>query len=124
MATRRRISAVFLLFPEVCISAMTDPAESNRREFLTGRAAHKALRQRADEVTDAILGEEEPAPPQGQETIRLETRAMACQWAVVMNPGPPRQVMVASDALDCIHVVEDQLTVYRDNSAIARANQL
>lgn len=101
-----------------------DSADSNRREFLTGRAAQRALRQRADEIVDAVLGDvDERIPPQGRDTVRLETRAMACQWAVVMNPGPPRQVMVASDALDVVHGVEDQLTVYRDTSDIARVNQ-
>jgi thiamine biosynthesis lipoprotein len=48
---------------------------------------------------------------------------MACSWAVVMNPGPARQVMVASDALDLVHQVEDQLTVYRDTSQIAQVNR-
>jgi len=104
---------------------MPESSGSNRREFLTGKAAQRALRQRADEVTDAILQDPEQRPvPTGEETIRLETRAMACQWAVVMNPGPPRQVMVASDALDLIHLVENQLTVYRDDSDIARVNRL
>ncbi|WP_437227273.1 FAD:protein FMN transferase [Planctomicrobium sp. SH661] len=104
---------------------MSESADSNRREFLTGRAAQRALRHRADEITDAILdGEEARVPPKGSDTVRLETRAMACQWAVVMNPGLPRQVMVASDALDFVHDVEDQLTVYRDNSEIARINRL
>ena len=53
---------------------------------------------------------------------RLETRAMACPWSVVLNPGPPRQVMIASDALDLVHEVESQLSVYRDDSRLSRLN--
>lgn len=103
---------------------MPPAPDSNRRDFLVGRAAQRVLQHRADEVRDTILGEESSRTiPVGQETIRLETRAMACQWAVVMNPGEPRQIMVASDALDLIHHVENQLTVYRDNSEIALINQ-
>jgi thiamine biosynthesis lipoprotein len=48
---------------------------------------------------------------------------MACEFAVVMNPGPPRQVMVASDALDMIHALEAQMTVYRPDSELSHVNQ-
>jgi Membrane-associated lipoprotein involved in thiamine biosynthesis len=103
---------------------MAERHDSSRRDFLTGRAIGKAVRGRADEVADAILdGSSEQSIPRGDETIRLETRAMACQWSVIMNPGPPRQVMVASDALDLVHAAEDLLTVYRDDSQTARVNQ-
>jgi thiamine biosynthesis lipoprotein len=103
---------------------MTDQSDSTRRDFLTGRAAHRALRSHGEKLADAIADAAgRRAPPQADDTVRLETRAMACSWAVVMNPGPPRQVMVASDALDRVHVVEDQLTVYRDHSDIARVNR-
>jgi len=116
--------SAIVLIPDRDNFSMSSTPDSNRRDFLTGRAAQRAVRHRADEIADAILGHEERSvPPAGQETIRLETRAMACQWAVVMNPGVPRQVMVASDALDFVHLVEDQLTVYRDDSDIARVNQ-
>ncbi len=73
----------------------------------------------ADAIVDA--GEHRPEPV-GHDTIRLETRAMACAWSVIMNPGPPRQVMTASDALDIVHQVEDQMTVYRDDSELQRIN--
>lgn len=101
---------------------MTESGNSNRRDFLTGRAAQRALRQRGDELADALL-EAPIIPPQAGETIRLETRAMACSWNVVLNPGPPRQVMVASDALDLVHLVEDLLTVYRETSRTAEINR-
>ena len=48
---------------------------------------------------------------------------MACEFAAVMNPGPPRQVMLASDALDMIHVLEAQMTVYRPQSELSQLNR-
>src|SRR5690606_14926549 len=41
----------------------------------------------------------------------------------VMNPGPPRQVMTASDALGLVHQLEQQLTVYRDDSELMQINR-
>ncbi|MEZ6144052.1 MAG: FAD:protein FMN transferase [Planctomycetaceae bacterium] len=101
---------------------MTSPS-SNRREFLTGRAVRQQVEAAGDVLADAIVdaGEHRPEPV-GHDTIRLETHAMGCPWSVVMNPGPPRQVMTASDALDIVHQLEDQMTVYRDDSELQRIN--
>ena len=54
--------------------------------------------------------------------VRLETRAMATDFAVLMNPGPADQVMSASDALDLLHPLEDQMTAYRAESELSRLN--
>jgi len=102
---------------------MTESPDSSRREFLTGQSVRKELLHQGDQLADALLGEAPPAPPVASETVRLETRAMACRWAVVLNPGPPRNMMVATDALDCVHIVEQILTVYRDNSDVALVNR-
>ncbi len=100
-----------------------DRPHSNRRDFLTGRAAHREILQRGSEAADQLQAAVSALPPSARETVRLETRAMACQWAVVMNPGPPRQVMTASDALDLVHAAEEMLTVYRPDSEVSRLNQ-
>lgn len=97
---------------------MTSPRPS-RRDFLTGRAVVKELRQRGEDLADALA----EAIPRAGDTVRLEARAMGCQWAVVLNPGPPRQVMCGSDALDLVARCEDLLTIYRDDSFIARVNR-
>ena len=49
---------------------------------------------------------------------------MACPWSVVLNPGPPEQVMAASDALDLVHPIEQQLSIYRDDSPISQIKTL
>lgn len=87
--------------------------QDTRRDFLAGRA----LLRLADRAPD------HPIPssiPVAGATIRLETRAMACPWAVVLNPGPPCQVMVASDALYLVHPIEQLLSIYLDSSPIAQ----
>lgn len=102
---------------------MSDRPEPSRRDFLTGRAVREEALRAQERLADAVLGEGNDAQiPAGGDTIRLETHAMACPWSVVLNPGAPRQVLIASDALNLVHEVESQLTVYRDDSALSRIN--
>ena len=92
------------------------PGPDTRRDFLAGRA----LLRLADRGAPV---EERQAPVSGP-TVRLETRAMACPWSVVMNPGPPDQIMAASDALDLLHPIEALLSIYRDDSPISQLKTL
>lgn len=91
-------------------------SENTRRDFLAGRALLR-LADRADPA-------EERTAPSGGPTVRLETRAMACSWSVVMNPGPPQWVMAASDGLALAHEIEAQLSIFRDETPIARIRTL
>ena len=88
-----------------------------RRDFLAGRALLR-LADRSDSTETA-----RPIPTAGL-SVRLETRAMACPWSVVLNPGPPEQVMAASDALDLVHPIESLLSIYRDDSPISQLRML
>jgi thiamine biosynthesis lipoprotein len=99
---------------------MTDP-ESSRRDFLSGQAVRKQVERAGEELADAVAGGRRGF--EAGETIRLETRAMACPWCVVLNPVLPRQVMAASHALDLVHLLEEQLTVYRESSEVSRINR-
>lgn len=99
---------------------MTNPPPS-RRDFLTGQAIRKQIEQTGERLADELTAAD--APPSAGDTIRLATRAMACEFAVIMNPGPAEQVNPASAALDLIHELEAQLTVYRDDSEMSRINQ-
>src|ERR1700722_14074319 len=100
------------------------PAAATRRDFLSGRALRGKIEESGAALADAILENQTGREiPEAGPTVRLQTRAMACEFAVVMNPGPPRQVMVASDALDMIHVLEAQLTVYRPQSEMSALNR-
>jgi len=100
------------------------PTPGNRRDFLTGRAIQSAVARSGDELADALLNAEGRPEPRAFDTIRLETRAMACSWSVILEPGAPERVMIASDALNLVHELEAQLSVYRDDSAVSRLNRL
>lgn len=101
---------------------MGEPRESSRREFLSGEAARREILRAGEAIGDAIRDQLERIPA-ASDTVRLETRAMACPWCVILNPGPPRQVMAASDALSLLHDIEARLTIYRDDSLTAHLNR-
>jgi thiamine biosynthesis lipoprotein len=100
------------------------PTAPSRRDFLSGRGLRGQIEQTGEALADALL-ENEPQQeiPGAGPTVRLQTRAMACEFGVVMNPGAPRQVMLASDALDMIHALEAQMTVYRSESELSEINR-
>ena len=105
---------------------MSDLA-SNRRDFLTGRSVGSEIREIAGATGDALLdGLQAPrvAPPSGP-TVRLGTKAMACDFHVILNDGPDRAVETwhASDALSLLHELEAQMTVYREQSELLAINR-
>ncbi|MBL8849111.1 MAG: FAD:protein FMN transferase [Planctomycetaceae bacterium] len=97
---------------------------SNRRDFLTGRAVQRSVARAGDELADVLLNSAGEQEPRAYDTVRLETRAMACPWSVILEPGPPDQLMRAADALPVVHELEARLSVYRDDSDISRINRL
>lgn len=56
-------------------------------------------------------------------TVRLTTRAMACDFSVIMNPGPTEQIEAAGKALDAIHATEAWMSIYRENSQFSELNR-
>ena len=54
--------------------------------------------------------------------VRVSRRAMATTFEVALPFGTPDALAAAEDALDAIDAAEDQLTVYRDSSEVARLN--
>ena len=103
----------------------------SRRDFLAGRAVLSEVEHVAGQTGDAFVNglrtdqrdmQQQPLFRSG-ETIRLETRAMACHFSVVLNPGEQGRVWVASDALDLVHELEQQLTAYRSDSELSQLNR-
>lgn len=76
-------------------------------------------------MLDGATAGEDAAPGSGP-TVRIGTRAMACDFHVVLNPGPDSSVETwhASDALNLVHQLEDQMTVYRESSELLEINRL
>jgi len=107
---------------------MTDDrvGKSSRREFLQGRAA---LRPLADAWQQAALS---PSPLQNAGSAQAETylvhvsrRAMACQFEVLFNAGQYEDVSTLGvQALQRVAELEEQLSFFRPESQVNRANRL
>jgi FAD:protein FMN transferase len=107
---------------------MTDSAEdkpgANRRDFLTGKAIRHEIERRGDALADELTSGSRRIPPPSRDTVRLATQAMNCEFAVVLNPSRERRALItASDALEMVHPVESQLTVYRETSDLLELNR-
>lgn len=100
------------------------PTPPSRRDFLTGRALRSEVERHgealADELVGADIGRSEPT---GGTTLRLATRAMACDFSVLLNPDAGEHLEAASNALDLIHQLEDQLSVYREWTELSQLNR-
>jgi thiamine biosynthesis lipoprotein len=109
---------------------MDRPPSSSRREFLSGRAAARSLRDLAEKVTvgQETLGDPAgTASPAARATYLLECRrdAMATVFEVLLNAGQyPNAMEAAVESLDLIERLEDQLTVYREHSEVSQINRL
>lgn len=97
---------------------------SSRRDFLTGRALQQVVAATGEATAEAFVNALGEPEPRAYDTLRLETRAMATTWSVILEPGAPERVMLASDALSLVHELESQLSVYREDSAVSRINRL
>lgn len=102
---------------------------ANRRDFLAGRALRDEIVAVGQAAGDAILGEPDELrrEPTSGATVRLATSAMATNFAVILNAvhrDDPRQPLRwASEALDVVHQLEDQMSVYRPQTELSQLNR-
>ncbi len=102
----------------------------NRRDFLTGVAARDQLLDATTAAGNVLLDglKDLPREPTSGVTIRLATAAMATDFAVILNealPDDPRQPLRwASEALDVVHLLEDQMSVYRPHTELSQLNRV
>ncbi|MEM9658674.1 MAG: FAD:protein FMN transferase [Planctomycetota bacterium] len=113
---------------------MPNEKPTSRRDFLKGRAAARALidkaRAAADAASSAVAGSLDAGPPltnptQRNEAIRLTAtrRAMACEFTVEYHAADGiAATNAALGALRLVEQLEDQLTVYRDQSELLDIN--
>jgi thiamine biosynthesis lipoprotein len=112
------------------------PSRSNRREFLQGKAAARAISDAAQNLPlpEPTAGSAGGANSAGQPAViglapqsyllRIGRRAMACEFEVLLGAGPDSDgTEFAVAALDLVDRLESQLTVYRDTSEISRLNR-
>lgn len=97
---------------------MSPARKTSRREFLVGESVRSVLE-------DALHGAEgPPVPIRPSHSMEFSRRAMACDFAIFLNPPEMQQgAEPALDALDLIDDLEAQLTVYRDTSEVSRLNR-
>ncbi|MBI3860398.1 MAG: FAD:protein FMN transferase [Planctomycetia bacterium] len=86
---------------------------TTRREFLSGKPIFEA--GQGAEVA------EQPLVALG-DTVRLGTPAMASDFEVVLNPGPASRLEAASNALELVAQLEDQMSVYRAHTELSQLN--
>ena len=95
----------------------------NRRDFLSGRALQRQLAETGETLADELdIADRLDNPPECGPTVRLGKTAMACDFDVILNPGPTARLDTAALALDLIDRLEDQLSVYRPESELSRLN--
>ena len=102
-------------------SQMSRVRKTDRRDFLTGRSAVRAI----EDSLYAGVGDEgvELVTPRAGYLVTYERRAMACAFQVVLAAGQYDDgAEAAIEALDLVDALEAQLTVYRDDSEVVRLN--
>ncbi len=93
------------------------PASQSRRSLLRGISGQNSDRLGPAAAMDLRT------PPSAGNTVRLSTRAMACDFSVIMNPGTTEQIESAGEALNVVHAIEDWLSIYRPSSDLSQLNQ-
>lgn len=102
---------------------LEDAPQPSRRDFLSGKAIQRQLAEAGGYLADELQHAHEVGkPPECGPTVRLGKQAMACDFDVILNPGPVARLDAASLALDVIDQLEDQLSVYRQDSEVSRLN--
>jgi len=109
-----------------------DPQKSTRRELLAAvaPASTPTPAPAGSPVAGPAGSPSTPAvrtlqrPPAGGSTLRLSTRAMACDFTVILNPSENPPVTAAGEALERIHTAESWMSIYREHSEISTVNRL
>jgi FAD:protein FMN transferase len=101
-------------------ATMTKKPRSNRRDFLTGRAVFHQVREAGEVLAEGLASA--PAAPRGGNFLSFSTRAMACDFSVLLNPGQG-WLATFSDGLEQVHPLEQLMTIYRDDSEMSRVNR-
>ncbi|MCA9037279.1 MAG: FAD:protein FMN transferase [Planctomycetaceae bacterium] len=83
-------------------------------------AASRPILPESQSRTDAVSG---LVAPVCGDTIRIASRAMACEFGVILNPGSPEHLTAAGDLLNLVHDIELWLSAYQDNSELSVLNR-
>ncbi len=102
---------------------MTKPERHSRRAFLQGRAAARAIADKAQDLLDSATHRMELSASQTSTLhIHASRQAMACEFAVQYHVSSGEISDDMMEAFDLIESLEDQMTVYRQQSAVIDIN--
>lgn len=100
---------------------------SSRRAFLSGRSAFQAIGDAINSISAQIPETVATSGSRQRQSAYLEEYskpAMACQFQLLFNMHQyPQSGSATGDAFALIDELEDQMTVYRDQSEISQLNQ-
>ena len=106
---------------------MTELPESNRRDFLKGRSAFEAVRNKADEIDLELPSELTASESKDRQSAYVEQyakNAMACEFELSFNMHQYRQAGAAAmAAFQLIDDLEQQMTIYRADSELSEINR-
>jgi thiamine biosynthesis lipoprotein len=96
------------------------PPSTSRRELLSALNPARAFEKRE---SLPVLPLKPRVQPSAGVTVRLSARIMACDFSVIMNPGPTEQIEAAGEALEIVSAIEGWLSIYRDSSELSVVNR-
>ena len=101
---------------------------TNRRDFLSGRSAVRAIGDAINSVSATEPQANAAAGSIERQSAYLEEYskpAMACEFQLLFNMHQyPQSGSATGEAFELIDALEDQMTVYRDHSEISQLNRL
>ncbi len=101
---------------------MPDPqSASTRRDLLSALNPARVLKF---DDSAFVLNTDPRIQPAAGITVRLSARVMACDFSVIMNPGPTEQIEVAGEALELVHAIEGWLSIYQESSELSGVNRM
>jgi len=103
---------------------MSDRGEHSRRDFLKGRGAAQTLTDKLQKWAD---GHVRPLTAAAQDRsslhVQASRRAMACDFEVQYHATDVDAADPVMEAFDLIESIEDQLTIYREQSEVIDINR-
>lgn len=93
---------------------------TSRRELLSALNPARAFEKLESQP---VLPVKPRVQPSAGVTVRLAARMMACDFSIIMNPGPTEQIEAAGEALEIVSAIEGWLSIYRDSSELSTVNR-
>jgi thiamine biosynthesis lipoprotein len=103
---------------------MTSQRFMNRRDFLQPRSLAGTISRALSFLGEVRTTQESNHTPEDAALVRFNRRAMGTIFEIIFPITTPWAADAAASALDEIDRLENQMTVYRDDSEVSRINRL